>query len=189
MAERLRHPPPGVPTEPVGDERYVPLAHAAERLHMDPRTVRAAITSGEIRGWVRPSPQRMRWFVYEGQLPARAAAGTATGEVAALRIEVATLRAEVAALQATGGVDSAELARVVEAAVGQLRAEIARSAESAQAELRARVVNLTETNLLLMQAQDELGGVATTLEGVAQKYRRALAMFMTPGHPGELERS
>jgi len=189
VAERLRHPPPGVPTEPVGDERYVPLAQAAERLRMDPRTVRAAIAAGEIRGWVRPSPQRLRWFVYEDELPARGAAPTATGEVAALRTEVAALRAELAALRATGGVDPTELARVVEAAVGQLRADIARTAETAEAELRARVVNLTETNLLLMQAQDELGGVATTLQGVAQKYRRALAMFMTPGHPGELERS
>ena len=153
MAERLRHPPPGVPTAPVGDERYVPLAQAAERLRMDPRTVRGAIAAGEIRGWVRPSPQRLRWFVYEDQLPDRATAGTATGEVAALRTEVAALRAEVAAVRVTGGVDPAELARAVEAAVWELRAELVRTAETATADLRARLVTLTETNLLLIQAQ------------------------------------
>jgi hypothetical protein len=186
VAERLRRPPPGVPTEPAGDERYVPLTQAAERLHMDPRTVRAAITSGEIRGWVRPSPQRLRWFVYEDQLPPTGRL-SAADEVAALRAEVSALREEVVALKTTGGVDRAELARAVEAAVAELRAELVRTAETATADLRARLVTLTETNLLLIQAQEELGGVTTTLDGVAQKYRRALAMFMTPGHPGELE--
>jgi hypothetical protein len=58
--------------------------------------------------------------------------------------------------------------------------------ESAVADLRAHIVTLTETNLLLLEAQEELGSVATTLDSVAQKYRRALAQFMTPGHVGEL---
>ncbi|HYB36357.1 MAG TPA: hypothetical protein VEF72_11700 [Mycobacterium sp.] len=48
---------------------------------------------------------------------------------------------------------------------------------------------MTETNLVLLEAQDDLGSVTSTLDSVAQKYRRALALFMTPGHPGALTRS
>lgn len=149
--------------------------------------MRAAIVSGKIRGWARTRPQRLRWFVYADQLPGAGQVSDAGSEVAALRAEVAELRAEVASLKASGWLDPAAIAQAVHAALGEFRAEVTRTAETASADLRARVVSLTETNLLLMQAQDELGGVAATLQEVAVKHRRALAMFMTPGHPGELE--
>lgn len=160
-AGAMKYPPGGVATEPVQDQPYVPLRDAARRLHMDRRTLQAAVASGDVRGWARPGPQRLRWYVYEDQLPlpSPTTAPAAGEEIGRLRSEIAALRAEVADLR----VD-----------------------RDAVANLRAQVVALTETNLLLLGAQDDLSGAATALQSATQKYRQALAQFMTPGHPGEL---
>ncbi|EHB45883.1 hypothetical protein MycrhDRAFT_6361 [Mycolicibacterium rhodesiae JS60] len=163
---------------------------------MDRRTLQNAVVSGDIGGWARPGLQRLRWYVYEDQLPAatpspdgggpQGAGPAAADDVAGLRGEVAELRAQVELLQrGAGGVD---VAQAMTSARDELRVELAGMTESAVADLRADIVTLRETNLLLLEAQEELGGVATTLDSVAQKYRRALALFMTPGHPGELTR-
>jgi hypothetical protein len=62
-----KQPPPGVETTPGGPVVF--LAEAAKRLEKDPRTVVRAITAGEIRGGAIPRPQRLRWYVYEDELP------------------------------------------------------------------------------------------------------------------------
>ncbi|MDT5047976.1 MAG: hypothetical protein QOG75_3864 [Mycobacterium sp.] len=189
----FKYPPAGVAIEPAPDRAFVALKDAARRLHIDRRTLQNAVVAGEVDGWARPGPQRLRWHVYEDQLPTTppvsasgpASSGPAEGDdVADLRREVADLRVQVETLkqQASGG----GVVQVIEAVRNELRAELSELTESAVADLRAHIVTLTETNLLLLDAQEELGGVATTLDSVAQKYRRALALFMTPGHPGEL---
>lgn len=190
----LKYPPAGVPREPAPDRRSVALKDAARRLHMDRRTLQSAVIAGEIHGWARPGLQRLRWYVYEDQLPATTSApsdgpeGTArsagSDDVAALRRELAELRAQVQTLQQGAG--SVDVTQAIASVRKELHAELTGIAESAVADLSAEIVNLRETNLLLLEAQEELGGVATTLDSVAQKYRRALALFMTPGHPGEL---
>jgi hypothetical protein len=190
----FKYPPAGVAREPAPDRGFVALKDAARRLHMDRRTLQNAVVAGEVGGWARPGLQRLRWYVYEDQLlttapgssdaPEGAAPPAERDDVAGLRREVAELRARVEILQrGAGGVD---VAQAIASARNELRAELAGMTESALADLRAHIVNLTETNLLLLEAHEELGGVATTLDSVAQKYRRALALFMTPGHPGEL---
>jgi hypothetical protein len=176
----LRYPPAGVATEPAPDRPYVPLKEASRRRHMDRRTLQAAVISGEIEGWARPGPQRLRWYVYEDQLaPLPPRLGPPGDDIAQLRREVAELRAGLAEVReraTPGGVDPT---RLIEAWRDELRAEVDRLTHAAVADLRAHNVALTETNLLLLEAHDELGSAA-------QKYRRALALFMTPGHPGEL---
>ena len=57
------------------------------------------------------------------------------------------------------------------------RDEAQRLAAAAVADLRAQVVTLTETNLLLMEAQEDLSAAATTLNSATQKYRRALVQL------------
>lgn len=152
-------------------------------MHMDRRTLQAAVCSGDVDGWARPGPQRLRWYIYEDQLTATPPhSPTGTADLDVLRSEVASLRAEVAALREAGSNPATSLQAIRD----ELRAEARAASESAVADLRAHVVTLTETNLLLLEAQEELGGVAVTLDSVAQKYRRALGLFMTPGHPGEL---
>lgn len=155
----LRHPPSGVPSEPTSGRAYVPLRDAARLLHLDRRTLQAMVVSGGIQGWARPSPQRLRWFVYEDQLSADATGPSASPEVAKLLSQVAALRTELA-----------QMSQAVESV----------------ADLRAQIVALTETNLLLLGAQEDLGVVASTMDAAAQKYRQALGLFMTPGHPGAL---
>jgi hypothetical protein len=185
-----------VAREPAPDRPFVALKDAARRLHIDRRTLQNAVVAGEVDGWARPGPQRLRWHVYEDQLlttppgPPGADSMPASSppaggdDVAGLRREVAELRAQVETLKEQAG--SGVVTPVVEAVRKELRAELAGMSEAAIADLRADVVTLRETSLLLLEAQEELGGVATTLDSVAQKYRRALALFMTPGHPGEL---
>ncbi|MFC5334083.1 hypothetical protein [Mycobacterium branderi] len=51
----------------------MPLSEAAARLNKDPRTVIRAITTGRIRGGALPRPERLRWYVYEDELPGRPA--------------------------------------------------------------------------------------------------------------------
>jgi hypothetical protein len=189
----FRYPPAGVAIDPAPDRPFIALKDAARRQHIDRRTLQNAVVAGDVDGWARPGPQRLRWYVYEDQLPTTPPAGGGepqgsgladADEVAGLRREVAALRAQVETLgQQAGGVD---IPRAIEAARKELRAELGEMTESAVADLRAHIVTLTETNLLLLEAQEELGSVATTLDSVAQKYRRALAQFMTPGHVGEL---
>ncbi|MCP9276502.1 hypothetical protein [Mycolicibacterium arenosum] len=62
-----KQPPPGVETTPGGPVVF--LKDAAARLGKDPRTVIRAITAGQIRGGALPRPERLRWYVYEDQLP------------------------------------------------------------------------------------------------------------------------
>jgi hypothetical protein len=182
-----------VAIDPAPDRPFIALKDAARRQHIDRRTLQNAVVAGDVDGWARPGPQRLRWYVYEDQLSTTPPAGGGepqdsapadANEVAGLRREVAALRAQVETLaQQGGGVD---IPRAIETARKELRAELGEITESAVADLRAHIVTLTETNLLLLEAQEELGSVATTLDSVAQKYRRALTQFMTPGHVGEL---
>lgn len=160
MAEQggLQRPPSGVPSEPTPDRPYIPLKDAARLLHLDRRTLQASLLEGRVQGWARPGPRRLRWFVYEDQV-STGARSDASGEVARLRSEVAELRAELAQVSQTLG---------------------------SVADLRAQVVTLTETNLLLLGAQEELGTVASAMDRAVQNYREALGLFMTPGHPGAL---
>jgi hypothetical protein len=62
-----KQPPPGVETTPGGPVVY--LAEAAARLGKDSRTVIRAITTGALRGGALPRPERLRWYVYEDELP------------------------------------------------------------------------------------------------------------------------
>ena len=62
-----KQPPPGVETTPGGPVVF--LKEAAARLGKDPRTVRSAIVAGQIRGGALPRPERLRWYVYEDELP------------------------------------------------------------------------------------------------------------------------
>ena len=183
MEGGLIHPPAGVASEPAPDRPYVALNDAARRLHMDRRTVHAALVSGEIQGWARPGRKRLRWYVYEDQLPTPAPPAPlgAPDELARLRAEVAQLRAEVAEVRQQAMRD--DVADVLHAAREEFRADVTESTASAVADLRARVVSLTETNLLLLEAHDDLSGAATALDSANQKYRRALSLFMTPGIP------
>jgi hypothetical protein len=177
VVAELKLPPAGVATSPLPDRPWVPLRAAATRLRMDHRTVQAAVTSGEIAGWARPAPQRLKWFVYEDQLPAASDSHSDGSAVAALRAEVAELRAQVSALSAAPArLDVEDLVRTVTAGVV---AESRRVAAEESADLRATVTSLTETNLLLLGAQDDLAAAGA-------KYRQALGMFLTPGHPGGL---
>lgn len=195
MAGELKCPPAGVATSPTGNDAYVPLKVAAERLHMDPRTVQAAVVSGEIRGWARRGPQRLRWFVYADQLPTSSRVGADPSSVADLRRELAdltekvipALRAEIEQLKQAATADvRTEARRLVDSAIADLQADASRVRETTMADLRAENVALTEANLLLIEAHDDLGKVTTALDSAARRYRRALALFMTPGHPGEL---
>lgn len=62
-----KQPPPGVETTPGGPVVF--LKEAAARLGKDPRTVTRAIIAGQIRGGALPRPERLRWYVYEDELP------------------------------------------------------------------------------------------------------------------------
>ncbi len=125
----------------------------------------AAVTRGDTAGWARPGPGHLRWFVYEDALPRTQGANTAD-RLEQLEAEVERLRAQVAHLQAGGGVDRG--------ASGD--------AEAVIADLRARVVRAEEANLLLIAAHADLAAAA-------DKYRDALAQYMTPGHIGQLSES
>lgn len=86
-----KQPPAGVETTPVGP--VVPLAEAAKRLDKDPRTIMRAIKAGGIRGGAMPRPERLRWYVYEDELPPEPddAAPTPTSEADQLRAQVVSL--------------------------------------------------------------------------------------------------
>lgn len=66
-------------------------------------------------------------------------------------------------------------------------------ADAVVQDLRAQVVSLTETNRLLIAAQQELLDADQSSHAASEKYRAAarhyldaLAQFMTPGHLGDL---
>jgi hypothetical protein len=85
-------PPPGVETTPGGPVVF--LSEAAARLDKDPRTVIRAITSGQIRGGALPRPERLRWYVYEDELPSapgRAAQAPTDSQIEDLRAQVISL--------------------------------------------------------------------------------------------------
>jgi hypothetical protein len=85
-------PPPGVETTPGGPVVF--LSDAAARLKKDPRTVIRAITSGQIRGGALPRPERLRWYVYEEELPpapGRAAPAPTDSQIEDLRAQVISL--------------------------------------------------------------------------------------------------
>lgn len=86
-----KRPPPGVETTPGGSVVF--LAEAAARLNKDPRTVIRAITAGQIRGGALPRPERLRWYVYEDELPPVPGAGHAPpdGRLDDLRAQVVSL--------------------------------------------------------------------------------------------------
>lgn len=137
-------PPPGVETTPQG--AVVWLREAAAKLGRDPRTLKRAIESGEIRGGAIPRPERLRWYVYADELPETAPAPPA-----------------------------------------------APPADDEVENLRAQVVSLTETNRLLIAAQQDLleadrsyREAADKYRSASQKYLDALTQFMTPGHLGDL---
>jgi hypothetical protein len=67
------------------------------------------------------------------------------------------------------------------------------TADAVVEDLRAQVVSLSETNRLLIAAQQELLDADQATNDAAEKYRAvarnyldALAQFMTPGHLGDL---
>jgi hypothetical protein len=71
-------PPPGVETTPTGP--VVSLYAAAPRLGKDWRTLKRAIIAGDLRGGASQRGQRLRWYVYEDQLPSSGpAAGSLSG--------------------------------------------------------------------------------------------------------------
>ena len=86
-----KQPPPGVETTPGGSVVF--LAEAAARLDKDPRTVIRAITAGQIRGGALPRPERLRWYVYEDELPPLPGSGKPPpdGLVEDLRAQVVSL--------------------------------------------------------------------------------------------------
>lgn len=90
-----KQPPPGVETTPGGPVVF--LAEAAARLDKDPRTVIKAITSGRLRGGALPRPERLRWYVYETELPPK------PGTVSAPPVDerVRDLQAQVVSLMET----------------------------------------------------------------------------------------
>jgi hypothetical protein len=88
-----KQPPPGVETAPGGP--IVFLSEAAARLGKDPRTVVRAITSGQLRGGALPRPERLRWYVYEDELPPLMGAAP----VASAGSQLEDLRAQVVSLK------------------------------------------------------------------------------------------
>jgi hypothetical protein len=124
----------------------VSLREAAARLGKDPRTLKRAITAGEIRGGAVPRPERLRWYVYASELAAE-----------------------------------------------EPQPHPAPPPAAELEDLRAQVVSLTETNQLLIAAQQDLldadrsyREAADKYRSASQKYLDALTQFMTPGHLGDL---
>jgi hypothetical protein len=156
-----KYPPAGVPREPEPGRSYLSLSKAAQRLGMDRRTLLSAVMRGDTAGWARPGPGNLRWFVYEDAL-ARARDDDGTSVVDRLEAENQRLRSQLALLKQSG-----------------LGAGGADDADTEIADLRARAVRAEEANLLLIAAHEDFASAA-------EKYRQALALFMTPGHVGEL---
>jgi hypothetical protein len=143
------------------NRKYIRLSEAAERVGVDRRTLLAAVVRGDTAGWARPGPGNLRWFVYEDALPLTRFDDT-DAQVRRLQAENERLHAQIADLQGSlvGGGGSA-------------------AAETVIADLRARLVRAEESNLLFIAAHADLAAAA-------DKYRQALAQYMTPGHVGEL---
>ena len=170
--------PAGVPTTPEPGRAYVPLKKAAERAGCDRRTmqkaVMAAMETGVAAGFVRETSHSVRWFVYEDAVP-----GSPT---------LANLD------QLDARVQRLELATAIAADQQALET----------ADLRAHLVAATETNLLLMEANELLAAAhkaadedrlrsqeshsrqAELLRQASSRYAQALSLTMTPGHAGQL---
>jgi hypothetical protein len=96
-----------VAIEPAPDRDFIALKDAARRQHIDRRTLQNAVVAGDVDGWARPGPQRLRWYVYEHQLPTtpptgggepQVSAPAEVDDVARLRCEIAEQRAGVETL-------------------------------------------------------------------------------------------
>jgi hypothetical protein len=160
-ASGWRYPPAGVPTEAEPARGFLPLNEAAQRAGIDRRTLQAAVVRGDTAGWARPGPGHLRWVVYEDALPGVRDDDIA-GRLNRLEVENQRLSAQLADLQKS-----------------RVEGGGSESAETVIADLRARLVMAEEAGLLLISAHEDIAAAA-------DKYRRALAQFMTPGHVGEL---
>lgn len=151
-----KQPPPGVETTPGGSVVF--LKEAAARLGKDPRTVVRAVTAGEIRGGALPRPERLRWYVYEDELPPAPGAVPAAPD---------------------GRIDDLQ-ARVVSLSEAN-RLLIASQQDFLDADRSA-----SEAADLFREAADKYREAADKYRSVTQNYLDALSQFMTPGHLGEL---
>lgn len=170
--------PVGVSTTPEPGRAYVPLKKAAELAGCDRRTMQkaviAAMETGVGAGFVRETAHSVRWFVYEDAVPRSPA--------------LANLD------QLDARVQRLELATAIAADQQALET----------ADLRAHLVAATETNLLLMEANELLAAAhkesdedrlrsqeshfrqAELLRQASSRYAQALSLTMTPGHAGQL---
>lgn len=160
MMSEPKQPPAGVETAPQG--RVVPLPEAAARLNKDPRTVIRAIRAGTLRGGAEPRPQRLRWYVYEDQLPPQHR--DSPGE------SVDDLRAQL--------VTQTEVNRLLMAAQQEL---LAGDEDARRAADRYRALAQE-----LLAADDDARRAGDRYRAAAQHYLDALSQYVTPGHPGEL---
>lgn len=150
-----KQPPLGVETTPGGSVVF--LSEAAARLGKDPRTVIRLITTGRIRGGALPRPERLRWYVYEDELPS---APGAISEPPAGQLE--DLRAQVVSLS-----------------------EANRLLIASQQELLDADRSASEAADLYREAADKYRSATDKYRSVTQNYLDALSQFVTPGHLGE----
>lgn len=170
--------PTGVSTTPEPGRPYIPLQKAADRAGCDRRTMQkaviAAVQTGVAAGFVRETNHSLRWFVYEDAVPDSPVQG-----------DLGRLDARLQRL---------ELATAVAADQQALET----------ADLRARLLAATETNLLLMEANELLAAAhkaadedrqrsqeshslqTELLRQAHSRYAQALSLTMTPGHAGQL---
>jgi hypothetical protein len=151
-----KQPPPGVETSPGGS--IVFLSEAATRLGKDPRTVIRAITAGQLRGGALPRPERLRWYVYEDELPL--APGTVSrppdGQIEDLQAQVVSL------------------------------SEANRLLIASQQDFLDADRSVSEAADLYREAADKYRVATDKYRSITQNYLDALSQFMTPGHLGEL---
>lgn len=144
MTPPAKMPPPGVETEPQGP--VVPVRQAAARLNKHPRTLIEAIKAGKLRGGALPRPERLRWYVYEDELPPAPAPPSPTPVSGA---EIDELRAQL--------VTQTEVNRLLLAAQQNLAA-----AEEGYRDLSERYREVSENyRLAAQQYQDALAQFLT----------------------------
>lgn len=176
MQDGLRYPPAGVETAPASTN-IVLLREAARRLNRDHRTVRAAIIKGHIRGGAQPQPHRLRWYVYEDQLPPANAAPPAprTPLAAASRAPSEEITPAIAATLADQAAKIVALEhnnRILTAAVDDVL--------DAFEHYKVGTDSYRDAAQHFKAAAD---GMAASLK----KHRDALAQYTTPGHLGDLD--